>query len=171
MNDIPLRPAVASVNELKRADFEIGNYLIWVPNHRTFDEVMTPGFWAQCTGMMRQGYRVQVMRLDLTLDLELRVIEVKPGLVKMRVLRKYVSDENLRGAKGAQASKAADDEADQALAMPDGYKYVHIPRGAEAGHAVQLKSTGEWLKKGLGSKAAAVAAANAHKAEAESIPA
>lgn len=167
----PERAKVLGVIDLKNAYHARGDFFVTVPNDMSFEDVMRPVFWANHvqTFLKSPFARVEVLRADGTMDLTLRVVEVKPGMVKMRILHKYLDDSNLETAIAETAAAPAKVEADMALVMPAGYKHVHIPRGAQAGHAVQLLSNGTWLFKGLSTKAEAVAKAKAHKLEAETV--
>lgn len=159
---------------LKFADTTRGLYIAIVPNDTTFEDVMTPGFWANhvaANGPLSAlpFARVEVVREDGTMDLDLRVISTAPGMAKMRCLRKIVDDTNL-GTARAQAEAAArptPDELPEELQAPEGYKIGHAPNGAQKGYWVQMKSNSQMLGKGYGDRATAVAVAKKHKLEAE----
>lgn len=160
------KPATLGAVALKRADLERGSYIAIVPSSTTFEDVMRPSFWQHHAGTLgmlpgaRPFARVEVVREDGTMDLDLRVLQAKQGMVRMLCLRKYLDDSNL--------TKAADKPADERsadLTLPDGYKWTHVPNGQNKGHMVRLPN-GEVLAQGLPNKAAAAARARAHFAEA-----
>lgn len=155
---IPKRPPALQPVALKRADLERGNYIAIVPSTTTFDDVMTPAFWQHHVRALgdRPFARVEVVREDGTMDLDLRVLKAAPGMVVMRCLRKHLDDSNIATAA---ADKADDPAVD--LSLPDGYKWAHVPKGQNAGHMIRLP-TGDVLVQGLPSKAAACARAREH---------
>lgn len=155
-------PRIRSLDpvRLRRADLERPHHVAIVPSDTTFDEVMTPAYWQHhvATLSSRPFGRIEVVREDGTMDLDLRVVKASAGMVLMRCLRKFVDDSNL--------SKAAAPEAENAEPMPDlpdGYKWAHVPNGANRGHMVRLPN-GEVLVQGKATKREAVLAAIAHNA-------
>lgn len=167
----PKRAPVLGANALQRADIVRGNFIAIVPSDTTFEQVMTPAYWANhvaALGMAagaRPFARIEVIREDGTMDLELRVLGVKPGMVRVNCLRKWINNENLTGkADESDKTPAAD------LSLPDGYKWAFVPQGGNKGHLVRLP-TGEILVQGLPSKAVAAKAARDHYAEANAAPA
>lgn len=162
----PARILPLGANALRSAPHERAHFFAVVPSETTFDQVMTPGFWgnhvpALSGGATRRPWAlVEVVREDGTMDLLLRVIQVKPGMVIMRAIFKYVSDENI-----GKPAKGAPQPGDDDLVFPDGYKGAHVPRGEVTGWMVRLPN-GEVLVKGQPSKKAAVEYAKKHAAEA-----
>lgn len=167
----PARPYVIGMNALQDAATARGNYLVRVPNDKTREDVLRPSAWANMVPLLSRlpHARIEVVREDGTLDMDLRVLECSPGMVRMLVLREYVNNSNLEAAK-AEANKPAEAPTVD-LVAPDGYKIVHLPAAVERGWAIQLVSTGEWLEKKIPDKGLAVAKAKAHKLKAEAIPA
>lgn len=169
----PNRTPALRPNALRRADLERASYLAIVPNETTFEDVMRPSFWQHHVAALGGGpngrpfSRVEVVREDGTMDLDLRVLQAKTGMVRMLCLRKHLDDSNLT----TRPAKAAAEKADAALELPEGYKWAHVPQGAKRGHMVRLAATGEVLADSLPTKAAAIAIAVRHKTEADSIPA
>lgn len=161
---------VLGANALVAAAHARGEYIIIVSNETTYEDVMRPGYWANHVAVFqtRPFARVEVVRQDGSMDLDLRCIEVKPGMVKMRCLRKF---------EGTQVEVSVPTPSRSDEPAPAGYKIMHLPNGAERGYAVQLVSTAgqagppTYLKKGLPDRAAAIAFAKAHKAEADQIAA
>lgn len=154
----PARPKALAPIALKRADLERPHLVAIVPSDTTFDEVMTPAYWQHHVATLsnRPFGRVEVVREDGTMDLDLRVVKASAGMVLMRCLRKYLDDSNL--------AKTASPEAENAEPMPDlpdGYKWAHVPNGANRGHMVRLPN-GEVLVQGKATKREAVLAAIAH---------
>lgn len=170
MSDERTRPVTLGPSALSNAAHALGDYSCWVDNDVRLEDVLKPIFWQNHVPSLqtRLGSRVTVLRRDLTLDVVLRVVAVRDGLVQMRVLTKFIDDANLPKIKAARAAR----EADSSLQDPEGYKTGHAPNGAEAGWWVQWKNPTEsgppkFIKKGLASKTLAVAFAEEHKAKAE----
>lgn len=163
----PARLPTLNENLLKSAMHERGHFFVIVPSDTSFEQVMTPSYWANVVRPLAGGAQarpfaiVEVVREDGTMDLTLRVIEAKPGMVKFRVINKYISDENI--GKTRKGDAGADDDS---IVMPPNYKWAHVPRGANRGHMVRIEATGEILAQGLGSKLEAAQRARAHAAEA-----
>lgn len=156
------QPPALGPNALRHAQYERAHLFCIVPNETTFEQVMTPSFWRHHVALLSGGptarpfARIEVMRADGTMDLDLRVMSTGPGMAVMRVLRKFVSDENLgKPPKGVNAG-------DEKLDFPDGYKGSHAPNARPPGWQVRLNPSGEVLASGLPSKAAAVAKAWDH---------
>lgn len=149
---------------LQRAELTRGSFIAIVPNETTFDDVMTPAFWQHHTGMLglapgsRPYARIEVIREDGSMDLDLRVLGAKQGMVKVRCLRKYLEG----------GGKVHQDDAGVIPDMPEGYGLTHVPNGPEKGYLVRL-SNGEILAKGIGSRREAVGRAIAHAQEAMAI--
>ena len=160
-----------STAKLLHAQHARNEFFVIVPSDTTIEEVLTPGYWANHVAALstRPFARVEVVREDGTMDLDLRCIEVKPGLAKMRVIHKFVDDKNLpRLAEAAAESASGHDPVVAAQAeMPEGYKVGFIPNGPKRGFWVKLQSTGETLKDAIGDKGVAIKFANDHKRESE----
>lgn len=163
---------VLPATKLQMAEHARNSWFVVVPNDTTKDDVLTPAYWQnQVRELMARPFaRIEVVREDGTMDLDLRCIDAKPGYAKMRVLREFVDDRNLIAAKKAAEAVAGDAEA-LAAEVPEGYKLGHLPTGANRGHWVKLTATGETIRGGFPDRASALAFANAHKREAETIPA
>jgi hypothetical protein len=157
------RPPSLKPNGLKRADLERGNFIAIVPSDTRFEDVMRPNFWQHVIPSLSGGptprpfCRVEVVREDGTMDLELRVISTGPGMAVMRCLRRFEDNRDLDiGHAPAGADEVVSD-----LVMPEGYKWGYIPRGENMGHLVRLP-TGDVLAQKLTSKRAAIERAIAH---------
>lgn len=157
---IPKRPPALLPNALKRADLERGDFLAIVPSNITYEQVMTPAYWSNHVQALahRPFARVEVVREDGSMDLDLRVIGTKPGMVMMRCLRKFIDNADLGTGLGDGSQPG-----DEGLDPPDGYKWGFVPRGAERGHMIRLPN-GDVLVKGLMTKRAAIDAARTHAA-------
>ncbi len=150
--DEKTRPVVLGPSQLQMAAHALGDYSCWVDNDVRREDVLKPLFWQNHVPMLstRVGARVTVLRRDLTLDMVLRVITIRDGLVRMRVISEYVDDANLPKIAKAKAERSDNDQ----LVDPVGYKTGHAPNGAEQGWWVQWKNPNEqgppkFLKKGL----------------------
>lgn len=160
---IPPRPPALGANQLQGAAYARGEYFAIVSNETTFETVMTPGYWQNHIKLLaaKPFPRIEVLRQDGTMDLTLRCIHTAPGMAVMRVIHKFVSDENI--GKPAAGAPVAGDES---LTFPDGYKCAFVPN---SGWLVRL-ANGEVLTSKLPSKKAAYDAAVKHAAVA-SVPA
>lgn len=157
----PKRPKALGANMLNRADIVRGNFIAIVPSDTTLDEVLTPAFWANhIPALTRPFARIEVIREDGTMDLDLRVLSVAPGMATVRMLRGMKDDQNLGVAQADSAEAPGVD-----LSLPDGYKTAFQPQGQNRGHLVRLPN-GDILTQGQPTKAAAAAIARAHFAKA-----
>lgn len=136
---------------LKPTTYARAQLFCLVSNETTFEEVMTPSYWQNhvSTFIRHPHSLVEVVREDSTMDLLLRAVSAKPGMVVMRCLLKFVSNENLGkvdadavGGRGAP------------IELPEGYKWTHVPRGDNRGHMIRLPNS-EVLVQGMPSKQAA----------------
>lgn len=154
--DKPKRAPALGANALKRADYERGAYFAVVGNEVTLDDITRPAFWQHHWNILNGGQtprpfaRIEVVRQDGTLDVDLRVLRVAPGLVVVRVLRSFVDNSNL-----VKPTETANDNAD--LTIPDGYKVAFVPN---AGWLVKFGDT--TIARALASKGAAAAYARQH---------
>lgn len=162
MSETKTQPIALPEFALQRNDIARPVMFAKVKNDVTFEDVMTPAFWRNCvpTFVRHQFSQVHVIREDGTMILELVCISAKPGMAVMHCKYKYVSDANLKATKPKE-------EGGKGLQLPPGYKWSHVPNGANAGHMVRLPS-GEVLVQGKASKEEAVRAAIAHAEEANS---
>lgn len=166
MNSDILKP-----NLLQRTVILRGQFSIIVPNDYTLASLLVPGNWANHANVIKPGDIIEACRADFTLDVLLRAVEVKPGMVKVRVLAKYMHDDSSLEASAEARSIAANAgvrgagevEAD----VPEGYKVGFIPKGENSGYWVQLKATGAFLRRGIATRGAAIQFALAHKTEAD----
>lgn len=151
-------PPSLPANALRSAVYEQLSYVATVPADTTFDRVMTPSYWQNWIRELssRPFARIWVQRSDGTMFLELICLSAKPGMAQMLCKWKYVNDENLTRPPTDGTAPG-----DQALELPAGYKWAHVPNGADKGHMVRLPN-GDVLVKGLPSKLAAVARAVEH---------
>lgn len=124
-------PELLAPNELKRADMELGSFVVWVPNDVTRDKVLRPAWWANHVATLRVGTPVVVMRRDMSMVLELRVRVSSPGMVKFIIMGEY--DE---AQADAEAGKAEMPE----LENPDAYDVKHTP---QRGYVVLFKANGQ----------------------------
>lgn len=65
------------------------SFVAQVPPATTLEDVTNPAYWSNHVQRLRPGSIVEVLSEDNSLDCELRVTEVGPTFVKVRVLRNY----------------------------------------------------------------------------------
>lgn len=116
------------MNGLRGADYARTHYLVEVENDVTLEDVLTPAFWAHHHKQMPRLTVVEIVRKDLTLDGQFRVVRCEVGAVFLRPLGHIINNED--NIKRAVADKEAQDIADGInLDVPEGYKVKHAPFG------------------------------------------
>ncbi len=124
-------PELLGVNELKRADMDLGSFVVFVENNVTRDKVLRPAWWANHVGRLRIGAPVVVMRKDMTMVLELRVRMASPGMVKFIIMGEYLEE----GAGASEAEPAEVPPVDN----PEAYEVKSTPQN---GYIVVFRATG-----------------------------
>ena len=123
--------------KLLEAAYVRSHFAVTVDNDVSLEEVMTPGFWRDHAGAMRVGTIVEVRRADESLDLTARVINVAPGMVRLRPMFPPHNDEkNLKAGRKAAAKEA---ETEETADVPEGYKVKFSPA---TGYFVLLTGAG-----------------------------
>lgn len=103
--------------EPRPADFSRAYRHIDVPNDTTIDDLLTPGFWAHHANTLMRKDLLDVLSEDLSLDVQLRVIETGIGFVTMRLCA------NRHPVKGkAPAPVVEAEDANDLPDVPAGYK-------------------------------------------------
>ncbi len=144
---------------VKQAIHARGDHFVWVAPTVPLERILLPGYWAHNAEIFKKGDRIEVCREDMTLDVTLRVVDVKPGLVFMRVMFKaFLDDKDLEVRTAATEGEAKLD----LTQVPDGYKLGYAPRGATPGHFVHHRDLGKAVAVGLKSKSDALAFAIEH---------
>lgn len=163
---LPKRAPALPANALKGAATERGHFFCIVPNETTLEEICTPAYWQHHIGALSGGQthrpfaRIEVVRVDGSLDVDLRVVSTAPGMAVVRVLRAFVDNRDL--------NLADTDKGDETLVLPEGYKTVQIPAGEKKGWRVTMPN-GEELASKIVKRRDAVAIAIAHHAKANTI--
>ena len=116
----------ASAFSNNTADYARGYFHAVVDDTITLDDLLTPAFWAHHTRSLTPMTLVDVVRQDMTLDVQLRVLETGTGYVRMRPLR--VFEDEVR-AKEMAAVAAAKDEVSAGVKLPVEYKITSAGKG------------------------------------------
>lgn len=114
---------------------DVGHYTGWVANDTLLEDILKPGWWANQTGKLRKGSKVTLMRHDMSLVVELRVLALEVGMVHVRLCfgkPEHQDDSNIAKAIGGSFDETA-------LEVPTGYKvasqtnlagyYANTPQG------------------------------------------
>lgn len=166
----PKQPPALRANALKRADIERGSFFATVPNDTTLEDILRPNFWQHHIVSLSGGptprpfARIEVVREDGSLDVDLRVVSTGPGMAVVRPLRVYRDDRDINlGTEFADA-----DDVD--LELPPGYKTTNIPAGDKKGWRVTMPN-GDELAARIPKRRDAVRLAMDHFAKASAAPA
>lgn len=137
------------------ADFLRTYHQVKVGPEITVQDVLRPGFWAHHAGVLRADDLIDILSEDGGLDMQVRVVGKGIGMVMVRPLRIWQDE--------ARTVDGAADEADSSLSAPDGYTINFAPKQR---WRVMTNNPHEVISKDHPTKAAAVAAALAHSAQA-----
>lgn len=150
-----------SVTALRQqADYHRRVYHVVVPNDTLLSDLLRPGAWVHHADALKPGALVDVIREDMSLDVQLRVLASQRGLVDMRARMVY-NDRATEGELLAARSKGDEPEAEEVLPeVPEGYKVYFAPK---IRWAVQLKDTTQVIFKDLPSKSEAIRKAIEHQ--------
>jgi hypothetical protein len=156
------RPKTLGQNKLQADRLARPDMFAVIPNEVTFEDLMTPAFWANHVAQFtRHPYgEVTCIREDGSLIVKLIAMQASPGMVRMHCLYAHESGANL-----LEGQKAA---LDDKLEVPDGYKPFNIAQGENKGWSVRLQSTGEVIIARKPTRREAILAAQAHAALANS---
>lgn len=138
------------------ADYDRPYFHVTVPNDVTLEDLQRPAFWAHHTTKLKVGALIDVVRENLSLDVQLRCLGAGVGFAKMRVLREWEDKEVAKSV--ANEATGAEPE----TALPPEYK-ITVSRGS---FTLTYVPTDIKLESNLKTRAAAVAAAKAHAATA-----
>lgn len=150
---------VLPVLSLGQAEYTAPRFHVRVDDDVTMDDIMRPAFWAHHAGKLRPFNTIEVVRQNLSLDVELRVIEVGTGFVVVRPLRIW-EDEAIAQARAAAVESANTVGADTIL--PTEYKITT----ARGNHVLTYTPTDTKLGSSYKTHALAVAAAREHAVKA-----
>lgn len=156
------RRYLAKEIDLQAAAYAQASLFLTVPNDVTVEEIQKPGFWVHLHQRISRGALINVVSQDLQLDMELRVLRVENSLVFVRVRSLFETPERKAMLRVVTKDRAAETSDEPLPAIPDGYKIGHAPNGPEKGHYAQLQANGQFIKKGLGSRRAAIEEAIRH---------
>lgn len=147
-------PDLLHPGEMKRADMELGSFVVWVDNTIAREKVLRPSWWANHVAQLKPGTPVTVMRRDMSMVLELRVIMSAPGMAKFVVMGEF--DAKTDAPEVAELPP---------LDNPDAYEVKHTPA---TGYIVLFKANGQRISpiEKKFTEAEALAFANDHNKQA-----
>lgn len=169
MTDTEKAPAALKPTEVlrpfsvKQAVHARGDHFVWIPRDTPYERILLPGYWAHNADAFKKGDKIEVCREDMSLDVTLRVVDVRPGLVFMREMFKPHHDDKDLDSRAAVGK--TDDKLDMSQ-LPDGYKLGYAPKGATPGHFVHHRDLGKAVVQGLPSKQKALEFAIEHAKQA-----
>lgn len=157
MTDFYKVPVSTMTNQ---ADFHRPHYQVIVPNYVTIEDLLRPGAWvhhaAKFDGKQRRFGVIEVLTEDGLLEVHLRVLEVRDGLLRVRPNFIY-QDKDRVVEQRSDSDPAA--EIPDAEPVPNGYKIGHAPA---TGFWVKLNATNDMIFKGLPNRRAALEKAITH---------
>lgn len=140
------------------ADYARAYHHVTVDPDVTLEDIRRPNFWAYHVARLNPGDLVDVVSRDFSLDVQLRVIGKEIGLVQMRVLRAFSTEQK------AAATEVADETLPE---LPVNYKVVFAPKAGWVARTIDPPETVSTHK----TKIAAYQAAIAHAGKAMSVAA
>lgn len=143
------------------ADYSRDSYHVEVDNDVTLEDILRPAFWAHHIPRLRKNALIDIVRLDGSMDVQLRVIEVGIGYARMRP-RLVWEDETVAAARAQTDTVIAEHNAIEASVPPE-YKVSH---NIKTGFTVTFVPTGAAISKGHKLRGEAVASARAHAGKA-----
>lgn len=102
----------------RSADFNRTIYHLDVDPSVSIDDLLRPNFWAHHAANLKRGDVIDVLTLDGSYDVTLRVTGSAIGMVAMRPLRIWQRDEPVEAAK----------EPEDEIPAPEGYKVSFAPK-------------------------------------------
>lgn len=142
------------------ADYARQSWHVVVDNDVTLEDVLRPSFWAHHANKIQKFALIDVVSQDMTLDVQLRVLETGTGYVVTRVRIEF-QDADKAAERKAEAA-AADAGAADTVALPDEYK-ISMGKG---GFVVTYVPTDAKIATGKKTRAEAVTEAKAHATKA-----
>lgn len=131
-------------NALRSADFARGDWFVALPNDVTFEQIMTPAFWANHHTSLKLFNRIMVVREDATFSGDFIVTLSAVGMVVLRPM--YPPHDDTTNIKAAAAAAAKVEEGGDESEPPEGYLVKH--NEAVQGYYVKLKGSGEVITGG-----------------------
>lgn len=109
-----------------------------VPAGVTLADVMTPAFWSNCARRLTKGALIEILSEDFTLDCQVRVLEVGPTFVKVRLLRDYTE----AAAPVTAAAPAVEiGEIDVTFGgKQEGWRVIHLGKVVQNGFATRAEA-------------------------------
>jgi hypothetical protein len=126
-------PYLPSLSLRHHADYSRSRYFVLAPFGVTMADLTRPPFWAHHTLRLKPLDLVEVVAEDGSFDVDLRVVDVQVGYVKMRALRVW-SDADVAAVT---AARVAEDEAREKKALEERFpcvRYTKLQRWHVLGH-------------------------------------
>lgn len=145
----------------RTAEYNRDYWHIVVDPDVSIDDVMRPNFWAHHVASLKPMDLIDVVSVDMTMDLTLRVISKGIGYVEMRPLRVFLDESRSNQVEGQE------DESDKSP-VPDGYLVNFAPSHR---WRVLTNDPREIVSKGHMTEKEAIAAAVEHSQRAHGLAA
>lgn len=159
MSFIPLK-----ANALQGAGYARFEYFGVIPNDTLLKDILKPAWWVHWAPTLKPMQRIELVTEDCLLDVELRVVRIRDGLVwvnPIRVTEDAAARAHLAQTKAdAAEARLVAETADLPDNLKDSYK-VGYTAGSGLWY-VTLKATKTTIKTGIAGKPAAIAWAIEH---------
>lgn len=147
------------------ADYNRSAYHVVLEDDVSLSDIERPAWWCHHSNKLKPFDIIDLVRSDGAFDVQVRVVKVGTGFVKVRFLRKWVDEafakeQKAKAAAGDAKSGAADD--DTVPPLPSEYK---ITKGGK-GWVVTFMPTDARIAQGKKTVAEAVEAAKEHATQA-----
>lgn len=153
------RKVLAATAFSHTAEYDAPHFHVRVDNDVTLEDILRPAFWAHHAGKLRPFNVIDIVRENMSLDVQVRVTEIGVGFVAVRVLRAW-EDESIAAARAATLAAAETIGAD--VELPAEYKITH----SKGSFVLTYIPTDTRIGNGYKTRAGAVAAARDHAGKA-----
>jgi hypothetical protein len=126
-------PYLPSIALRHLADYSRSHYFVEAPFGVTIEDLMQPKFWAHHTLRLKRLDIVEVFAEDGSFDVDLRVVDVQVGYVKMRALRVW-SDGAIAAATAERVAEQEKQEAKAAAERFPSVRFTKLQRWHVLGH-------------------------------------
>ncbi len=140
----------------KAAEFDRQYWHVTVDDDVTLADILKPAFWAHHAAKLSKMALIDVVRHDLTLDVQLRVVNVGVGYAVVRPLRVFEDEAAVSARMEREAIDAGNAEQTK---LPEEYKITTLGKG---GFTVTYVPTDAKIATGKKTRAEAVAVARDH---------
>lgn len=151
----PRKPRQLKPGLLRTSEYERQEWFCRVPNETLLSDIAAPGYFVHHSDRIKPGALIEVVTLDYSLDVLLRVVAVAEGLVYTNPLRIFENGEY----RARMLSTLTEEPRRETEQPPEGYKVGRVPN---RGFYVKLMATGGNIYEALPTRSAAIAKANEH---------